>query len=219
MQKTPLRRWTERMSSQITAIEQQKKAPGRFSVYVDGEFAFGISDLDLCQLGLFVGQELEEERIDEIFAAIDETKCRDYGAKLVAKRMYTKQEIVRKLEQKGFCRTAIQNTIDILEEYGYLNDEVYAELYLKEYGKKYGIHKLRYDLKNKGVEDEVLERCLEKFDNQEELLELIRQKTRGKKPDRETAAKLIRQLTGKGFSYDAVKSGLITLWEEADEIE
>lgn len=205
------------MNSIITAIEQQKRMEGRFNVYLDGEFAFGISDADLLGLGLFCGQELSAERIDEILASLDESRCRDYATELVAKRMYTKKEIIRKMQEKGYLKTAIQSTVAVLEEYGYLNDEVYAELYLQQYGKKYGVFKLKYDLKAKGIDEALLDKCLEGFDNSEELLELLGQKFSKRAPSYEEKAKLLRSFVAKGFSYEAVKNAIDRLWGEENE--
>ena len=75
--------------NKITSIEVQKKQRGRFSVYIDGEFSFGISDIDLYNLNLAVGDVVTEEQMQLIEETIDTQKCRDYAVNLVSRKMYT----------------------------------------------------------------------------------------------------------------------------------
>ena len=48
----------------ITAIEVQKRTPNRVNIYLDGEFAFGLSRI--VAVWLRTGQELSEEKIEQL---------------------------------------------------------------------------------------------------------------------------------------------------------
>ena len=50
----------------ITAIEVQKRRPNRVNIHLDGEFAFGLARIVAAWLR--VGQELSEEKIEELQA-------------------------------------------------------------------------------------------------------------------------------------------------------
>ena len=50
----------------ITAIEIQCKRKNRRSIFLDGEFAFGIDVEVLLRQGLGVGDELSQQQIDDI---------------------------------------------------------------------------------------------------------------------------------------------------------
>ena len=68
------------------------KSKDRFSVFIDGEFAFGISDFDLYNLKIRVGDTIDEYRMKEIENVISVDKCKNYAVNLVSKKMYTKKE-------------------------------------------------------------------------------------------------------------------------------
>lgn len=208
-----------KVKNRITSIEQQKNADDRYSVFIDGEFAFGICDFDLYSLKLRVGDEISEEKRLEIENVIDTEKCKNYAVGLVAKKMYSKKEIREKLTRKGFTLTAISGVVSILEEYGYINDEYFAKLFIETYMKKYGINKIKYELKLKGISDEIIEENLKDFENDEYLLELIKTKTRGKVVDRELCGKIIRSFAAKGFEFDKIKSCLSKITEDVDDFE
>ncbi len=194
--------------NKITSIEVQKKQRGRFSVFIDGEFSFGISDIDLYNLNLAVGDIVSEEQMALIEETVDTQKCRDYAVGLVSKKMYTKKEIAEKMQKKGFSKTAIDGVMDILEEYGYINDEIYAEMYCEYQSKKFGAKKISYDLQMKGVPKEIIQKYTGKIDNGDELLNLMKTKIKSKVIDMKERQKIIRHFLSKGFEYDKVISAL-----------
>ena len=55
------------MERKITALQAQKRNPQRVNVYLDGEFAFGLSRITAAWLQ--IGQVLSEEKIVELQAA------------------------------------------------------------------------------------------------------------------------------------------------------
>ena len=203
----------------ITSIEQQKNSDERFSVFIDGEFAFGISFFDIYNLGLKVGDVITEERMIEIEEVTATEKCKRYAELLVSRKMYTKKELIDKMKLKGFSATAISGTISILEEYGYVNDRAYAEMYCREYSKKYGEHHIRYNLKQKGISPDLIDEFCGEIDNTDVLTGLIRKKLTSPNPDRKERDRIIRMFAAKGFSYDDIKSSLELLTEERDFFE
>ncbi len=194
--------------NKITSIEVQKKQRGRFSVFIDGEFSFGISDIDLYNLNLAVGDIITEEKMTEIEETIDIQKCKDYAVNLVSRKMYTKKEIAQKLKNKGFSKTSTEGVMDILEEYGYINDELYAELYCEYQSKKFGMKKIAYDLQMKGISREISEKYINKINNEDDLFNLIKSKIKDKVVDIKEKQKIIRHFMSKGFEYEKVSSCL-----------
>ena len=51
---------------QITAIKQQVKRTDRYSIYVDGKYAFSLSESGLISGGLVSGQELDAGELKRI---------------------------------------------------------------------------------------------------------------------------------------------------------
>lgn len=203
----------------ITDIQQQKNSSDRYSVFVDGNFAFGICDFDLYTLKLKIGDVLTDEKLAEIEELIDVEKCKNYAVGLVSKKMYSKKEITDKMVFKGYSHTAISGVVSILEEYGYINDDAYTSMFIETYMKKYGIHKIRYELRNKGVDESIIERHLVSFHNDEHLMNLIQQKLHGKMLNKELFSKIVRNFAAKGFEYEKIKSCLKNIAEDVDEFE
>ena len=203
----------------VTKIEPQVKSSDRFSVFIDNEFAFGISDFDLYTLKIRVGDVIDENRLLEIENVINIDKCKNYAINLVSKKMYTKKEITDKMRQKGFSSTAISEVISLLEEYAYIDDNVYANLYVREYLKKYGSKKLAYNLKIKGISDDIIKEVLIDFDNKNELYELIRKKINSSLNDQKEYARVVRQFLSKGFDYEDIKYCLDSLKSRREDFD
>ena len=61
------------MASKITMIEAQKRK-GRFNVYVDGAYAFPISENVMIKYRIFKGMEIDDELKEELVNADDISK-------------------------------------------------------------------------------------------------------------------------------------------------
>ncbi len=48
---------------QVTDIKQQVKREGRYSIFVDGKFVFGLSENSLMTSGLRIGLELTKDEL------------------------------------------------------------------------------------------------------------------------------------------------------------
>ena len=203
------------MNNIITDIVPQVNSPSRFSVFIDGEFSFGISDFDLYTLRLSKGDEITEEKMAEIESVISVDKCKNYAVELVSRKMYTEKEIRTKMISKEFSQTAIDSVVDILKEYGYINDEAYATIYCEHYMQKYGVKKLEYELKQKGVNSEIIENALLGVKNDDTLEEMIRKKVGTKELDYKEYSKTVRYFLSKGFEYEKIQDILNRLRDEA----
>ena len=76
----------------------------------------------------------------------------DYSLKLLSIRSYSEKSILEKLIKKKFSTCEISKAVKKLREYGYINDETFAER-LIESGKRklIGRIKLSYDIYKKGI--------------------------------------------------------------------
>lgn len=200
--------------SKVTDIQLQKNNPGRYSVFLDGEFSFGISDIDLYNLGIKIGLEIDDEFMKVIEETVDFKKCLDYATNLVSKKMYSKKELTGKLTLKGYTDSAIKSSMDIMEEYGYINDDVYAKTYCEFKGRKDGVKKIRYELTLKGIRKDIIEKYIAEIENEDVLLKLLENKLKGNLDERKAIDKAIRYGLSKGFEYDKIKGCLIKLGKD-----
>ena len=93
------------MGQTITALEPQKRQKDRISVFLDGEFAFGLPDTEAARLR--VGQELSEQEIAELRAIDALSRAFDRAVRLLARRPYSAAEIRRSLASKEIASGVI----------------------------------------------------------------------------------------------------------------
>ncbi len=94
----------------ITLIEPQKKK-GRYNVYIDDEFSFGIYQETLVKFGLRKNDELSEKKIKEI-KDYDEL---NYGKKIAYRylsyKQRSEQEVKNRLQKSKISARNIEKII------------------------------------------------------------------------------------------------------------
>lgn len=102
--------------------------------------------------------------------------------KHLAYRDRTCQEMHRHLEEKQYTQEEIQQAMNYLVERHYLDDEAYVERYV-EYGtsKGKGLAKIRHELRQRGIEQLLLEELCDRFEELEKPAERERALAQGRK--------------------------------------
>lgn len=195
----------------ITSIEVQKNNKDRISVYLDNKFAFGLDIAIYLKYNLKKDMELEENFIESILKAEEASKALNYAIQLLSRKDRTKKEIADKLLDKGYDIVIINNVLDKLLEYNYINDEIYCEKYIKDKinFSKYGKNKIKANLYAKGVDKNIISQKIIEIDNNLEYdraLALAHKKLPSlQKYDKlKVRAKLGNHLISKGFDFDVV---------------
>ena len=95
----------------------------------------------------------------------DYLRAKDYAYKLLSYRQRSSREMAQRLRKKGVSAQAIRKTIEYLSELDYLNDENFAKFWVqsKIQAKPLGWSLLRYQLRQKGVAEEILERVFSEY--------------------------------------------------------
>ena len=201
------------VNRQITDIQIQKKYPSRRSIFLDGEFFCGVGEELAVKFHLESGMEIDEDELKKLLYEEEFSKAKNYVYGILARRMYTRKEIRGKLVDREYVDEIVQDVIATMERYGYVNDETYAEEWIRSRmkSKPKGKIALRQELARKGIDKSIIENALdEAFDDSREddmALELARQKARSYSKDEPAVArrKLQSFLLRRGFSYETVK--------------
>ncbi|MDO5481265.1 MAG: RecX family transcriptional regulator [Candidatus Saccharibacteria bacterium] len=101
----------------------------------------------------------------------------------------------------------ITGVLKRLDEHGYLDDKKFAEFFIENRNANKGVSMkvLKMELKSKGVDENIISTAIDNSDrNDDEEMQKIIEKKRGKYDDRKLLAYLVR----KGFSYDMAKSAI-----------
>ncbi len=201
------------MEYQITLCETSGK-----KVYVDPQEQEGIYLYpgEIRKLKLKDGIRIEEELFEQIRKeyAIPRAKKRALG--ILAKRDKTEQEIREKLEDSMNDAYSIQEAIDFLKKMGYLNDLTYAREYIYYKKKRKSLRQISFELKKKGISQEILDVVMEESDtDQEEDLreEFLKYARKFPEADAKSKNKIYMHFARKGYDGGLLRS-LLSIWEE-----
>lgn len=96
--------------------------------------------------------------------------------RLLEFRSHSEEELRQKLRRLHAPEEYIEEALDFCRNYGFVNDERYALAKAKDLMrlKKYGLRRIRAELRSKGIADEYIEEAVAQLDNDEALSELSR---------------------------------------------
>lgn len=197
----------------ITSIEVQKRNANRVNVYVDEVFTFACDAELIYKQGIQKDAVIDVESIKEIVKEDEFIKCKNSALRTVEKTYKTEKELKDKLLGRGFEEDTIRKAIDFLKEYNLLNDEKYAEMYIKDRLRTQGRNKIKYALIRKGISEEILLDKLSNVDEEDEndtAFKLAEKKyniLKKKESDKyKLSQKLFRFLLSKGYDYNCCNS-------------
>ena len=149
----------------ITKIERQKKRSSRKSIFIDGSFAFGVSDDILLKFALHEGALLDEGTIEKIVASDHEEAAKQKALRFLAIRPRSKREIRDYLLRKEFSEEIAERIIERLEALRMLDDAAFARMVCRDAlaKKPAGSKLLRQMLIRKGVPPPLIESVLTEF--------------------------------------------------------
>lgn len=142
-------------------------------------------------------------------------ECLNYLYTQIGKYSKSKKGYQDKLYEKGFSPVVIREAIATAEQKRFINDDAFAENYVRSNMGKKGILKIKNELLFKGVPSDIIERYLD-IDQSQSALNLARKYMQNKSADYTTIGKLYRHLLGKGFGYDTVSSVVDTIKSERE---
>lgn len=205
----------------ITDIQRQKHDEKRFSVYIDGEFAFGIDGVDLLFYKLEVGKEISSRLLNEIVQNNAYIKAKNVALHFLGYRMRSRKEVADRLRREELFPSIIDKTLAFLEEYGYIDDEAFARTYISEKKKLrgYGEKRLASELCEKGISREIIDSMRELMrEGEDDLADAaLRKKLKGEKiADRKEQQRVLAFLLRRGFGYDAALEAIERYEETVD---
>ncbi|MCL2077286.1 MAG: recombination regulator RecX [Oscillospiraceae bacterium] len=159
----------------------------------------------------------------------DFDKAKAYALKLLSMRDYSGGELLNKLNKtygEETCLAALERVRDL----GYQDDFKYAEklaAYLVE-TKYYGIRRVSYEMKLKGLSAETIAGALEKYTEDEipkKIIEVLNRKylniikgldSTDRAKNRRDLKKIIDALARRGYEYNDIKAGIERVCEDME---
>lgn len=203
--------------TEIKKIGQGK----RYSLYVDEEFV-GVFEAEiLAKNKSKTGQELSSDELQRLKIENGDYASFDRALSVLEKGMKTEKGVRDFLLQKGYPEECVARSIEKLKEYGYINDEFFAESYIKTYSSNKGKKKIKYELINKGVDKQIIDEKLNDLIEEEEEFEvcktMAKKYLRNKVIDGKTRNKLSNHLASKGFGYDIISKVVREVFVEVED--
>ena len=154
----------------ITKIEAQKKK-GRYNIYLNDVFAFGVDEATVVKYTLFKGTELTKEQIDEIQHDDCIQQAYQKALHFLNFKLRSTKEVYEKLEKLEFDEDIINEVLGKLREQNFINDTFYAESYLNQakFVTFKGPKSVVFDLQKKGISDKLIQTVLEGYTLREQL--------------------------------------------------
>ena len=195
----------------ITKLERQKSRRGRWSVFVDNEFVFGLDEADVLYYKLREGGEISPERLKYLNEQVVLVKASQKALDFLARRPRTVKEIEQKLSEE-YAPDITARVTDMLNEYNYTDDASYAAEYVKErLNAGYGPVKIEWELRGRGISQELIDTALEQSDKIiiQSAVESLRVKYRNNPVmDDKEKARAYNFLLRRGFDTDTVEEAI-----------
>lgn len=204
-------------------IEISKK---QCKIMIDYEFAFVLYKGELHLYGIRSGEVLKKSDYDRIINEVLMKRTKLRTMNLLKSRPYTEKKLREKLQMGQYPKCCIEEAVSYVKSYGYVNDEQYAADYLFYHGNQLNKVQIFRKLKEKGIDDEVIERAYETYcdhgdaPKEEELIRGFLKKkeiSAGDIKEWEFRNKIIRSLLQKGFSYDRILAVLDSYGKNDEE--
>lgn len=149
----------------ITKIERQKKNNSRLSIYVDGKYAFSVSEDVSFKLQLREDQKLTQRELDAIKHTEMEQSVKSAALRFRSYRPRSQREVENYLQKKGFDSTYIKKGIEYLRSQHLLNDEEFTRMFCRDRLTLKPVSKqaLKNQLLQRGIAKQLIDEILQEF--------------------------------------------------------
>jgi regulatory protein len=210
----------------VSAVEPQKKKKDRYNVYVDGDYVASLGAQALVTFNIREGAAIDLNTLKEAVSVDNAQYAFDSAADLISHKMRTRSELKGRLIERGIDEAAVDDAMDKLASYGYVDDAAFAKEYVRSavVSGRWGRKAVAYRLKEKGLEKSVIEQALNEY-TQEDEKEIARKqfeaaagRLKGVEA-RKQRQKIYAGLARHGFDYSVISELLTGASEDVDGVD
>ncbi len=209
------------MAKLITALQAQTKNHNRISVFLDGQFAFGLTRIVAAWLQ--VGQSLTDEKIATLIADDEREIAYQRALKFLEVRQRSSSELRQRLIKYKTPPYLIDETLLRLQNNRLINDENFAQTWVENRAefKPRSRRALTIELRQKGISGEIIDQTLENVDENELVYQAaLKQGRKFSNLDwLEFRKKLLGFLARRGFNYELSSTAASRVWKELYSLE
>ena len=149
----------------VTEIIQLDKK--RDKIYIDNEFAFVLYKGECRIYGIIAGQELAKEVYDKIVLEVLQKRAKLRAMNLLAKKDFTEAGIRKKLSEGYYNSEQIDEAVNYLKKYGYIDDVRYVRNYVSIHIQSKPRKQLVQKLVEKGISKDLIDNLLDEIYEEE----------------------------------------------------
>jgi regulatory protein len=194
----------------ITSIKHQVKQKKRYSVFVDGKYAFSLSESALLESKLTSGMEISAGQLRELKKLSDDDKLYNRALNYIALRPRSRWEIEFYLQRKKASPALIESILNKLSIIDLIDDEKFAKAFVNDRRllRPASRRRLINELRKKHVSNEIIEKAIGNESEDEQVaLDAVIEKTR-RQTKYQDDQKLMQYLARQGFNYGDIKNAL-----------
>lgn len=205
----------------VEAIEQTRSPQGKLRVRFDSGESLLILPAAIAELGLYAGMELPDAAMDSIKETCGAASAKERAVRIVSAASVTKNELQRRLVQKGETEEHAEEAVAWLSELHLLDDrQTAAQIVRSGAARGYGAARIRQMLYEKRVPKELWDEALEQLPPQDDAIDLFLQRRfRGKTPDRAEIKRATDALLRRGHSWEDIRRALSRYASEEEFFE
>ena len=190
----------------------------------DGEYMFTV-DAEYWFSSPYYGREIidDNEELTAFYEAVGSRCAFIAGLRLLSYRDHSSKELIAKLIQKGHKREYSENAVAKLSEYGYINDERYAENLANSLLERKGmnINAVKSELIRKGISRDISDNIVESLDIDPVLriIDLLNTKYSRKISDEKGVRRTVAALQRLGYRWSDINSAFRRLKIETEDTD
>lgn len=194
---------------QISDIRKNKKH--LTDIFVDGEFFTSIDTYIFGLTGLKIGDDIKKEELDSLIEKSNDHRSYNKAIYLLGFRDYSCKELKDKLKLE-YPEESIEKTIEKLKRLNFLDDDRFAQKYVKAliFEKHFSKKRAEFELIKKGIDKELASNIVEDVDvdEREQIKFLISHKYKNAYKDEKIKRRAMAFLQRYGYSFSDVASVL-----------
>ena len=196
----------------VTALIPETK--GRYRVCLQGEADLVLYGKELKQFGIAEGTDLSPEQYRRILEEVLIPRARKRAMHILERMDQTTAQLREKLQRSQYPEPVVEDAIAYVASFHYIDDERFARNFIRAYQQSRSRLRISQDLQGKGIDRDLIDRCLEEYEVSEtdQIRELLRRKgyDQGAR-DRKQQDKMYRFLMQRGYRSEDIRRAL---WRE-----
>jgi regulatory protein len=207
------------MERKVTALKAQKRNSQRINVYLDGEFAFGLSRF--AATWLQVGQELSPKKIQELQDIDAQEVAYQRALNFISYRPRSEAEVRKNLQKHDTPEDVITEVLERLRRGRLVDDLQFAQTWVENRStfRPRGRRALAFELRRKGIADTAIDEALRDLDEDNLAYQAaLKQSRKYAGLEWQTYRKKMSAfLARRGFNYGVVKPVIEQVWSEMQD--